>query len=285
MPYIVFDSSITITAPDEISPTITSVTSTTDDGAYKAGNTVNVDNVFDEPVDVSGVPQLELETGDTDQIIDYSSGSGTDTLTFIYTVQEGDTSSDLDYKTNDSLTLNGGTIKDAAENDAILTLPNPGEANSLGANKDIVIDNTPPLITGYTLNGQLEKSIVFNPDLGGEVEIIINASEDVKFNRIRIINSNGDEVRYFTQTSNYSSTVTKFWDGKNKATGGVIVPDGEYKIKVKMVDMAENVFDNNLYPYTMTVDTTPPTLTEVTPIPTPTNDNTPDYNLIQTKQE
>src|SRR5439155_288272 len=41
-----------------------------------------------------------------------------------------------------ALTLNGGTIKDAAGNNATLTLAAPGAAGSLGANKNIVIDTT-----------------------------------------------------------------------------------------------------------------------------------------------
>ena len=41
--------------------------------------------------------------------------------------------------------LNGGTIKDAAGNNAVLTLAAPGAAGSLGAAKDIVID-TPPIL-------------------------------------------------------------------------------------------------------------------------------------------
>jgi len=53
----------------------------------------------------------------------YYSGSGTDTLTFTYTVQDGDNTSDLDYNATGSLS---GTIKDTALNNATLTLVTPG---------------------------------------------------------------------------------------------------------------------------------------------------------------
>jgi len=79
-------------------------------------------------VNVTGTPQLTLETGGSDAVVNYSSGSGTNTLTFNYTVGAGHTSSDLDYKANNSLALNGGTIRDAALNNATLTLANPGVA-------------------------------------------------------------------------------------------------------------------------------------------------------------
>ena len=102
-------------------------------------------------MNVTGVPQLTLETGTTDEVVNYSSGSGSNTLTFNYTVAAGDTSSDLDYVSPSALALNGGTIQDGSSNDATLTLPTPGTAGSLGANKAIVIDTTAPSVTSFTL--------------------------------------------------------------------------------------------------------------------------------------
>ena len=104
--------------------------------------------VFTEAMTVTGTPQLTLETGATDRDVDYASGSGSTTLTFTYTVQAGDTSSDLDYKATTSLGLNSGTIKDAAGNAATLTLASPGAANSLGNNKALVVDTTAPTVSG-----------------------------------------------------------------------------------------------------------------------------------------
>jgi hypothetical protein len=95
---------------------------------------------FSEAVTVTGTPQLTLETGTVDQVVNYSGGSGSSTLTFTYTVQSGDATSDLDYLDANALALNGGTIQDGVANNAILTLPTPGAAGSLGANKDLVID-------------------------------------------------------------------------------------------------------------------------------------------------
>ncbi|MBI5945014.1 MAG: lamin tail domain-containing protein [Chloroflexi bacterium] len=95
---------------------------------------------FSNNVDVTGAPQLLLETGTTDRSAVYASGSGTNTLTFNYTVQTNDVSSDLDYVSTTSLSLNGGTIIGAVGN-ANLTLPSPGTTGSLGANRNIIIDN------------------------------------------------------------------------------------------------------------------------------------------------
>ena len=73
-------------------------------------------------------------------MVDYSSGTATNTLTFNYTVASGHSSSGLDYVDTASLVLNLGTIQDAALNNAVLTLPAPGSANSLGDNKEIILD-------------------------------------------------------------------------------------------------------------------------------------------------
>jgi hypothetical protein len=95
-------------------------------------------------VNVSGTPQLTLETGSTDRAVNYTSGSGTTTLTFSYTVQAGDVSSDLTYVRTTSLVLNGGTIRDIALNDATLTLASPTSSGSLGANSTIIVDTAAP---------------------------------------------------------------------------------------------------------------------------------------------
>ena len=94
-----------------------------------------------ENVDVTGAPTLALNSGGT---ATYSSGSGSSTLTFNYTVGAGDTAADLDYSATNSLALAGGTIEDAATNNATLTLPTVGGASSLGGQKAIVVDTTNP---------------------------------------------------------------------------------------------------------------------------------------------
>jgi uncharacterized repeat protein (TIGR02059 family) len=139
-------------ASDLIAPTVSSVSSNKANGSYKTGDVIDVRVTFSETVTVTGTPRITLETGATDQIVNYSSGSGTTVLIFNYTVQAGDTASDLDYVATNSLALNSGTIKDAAGNNATLTLAAPGAANSLGANKAIVIDTTAPTISSSVLN-------------------------------------------------------------------------------------------------------------------------------------
>ena len=135
---------------DTTAPTITNVTSSTNDGTYVAGQQISIQVTFSETVTVSGTPQLTLETGSDDAVVNYASGSGSNELTFTYTISAGENSSDLDYKSTSALALNSGTIVDGGGNNATLTLASPGAAGSLGANKAIVIDTTGPSVTGVT---------------------------------------------------------------------------------------------------------------------------------------
>ena len=139
---------------DNTAPTVTNVTSTAVNGSYTTGAVIPVTVQFTEVVTVTGTPQLTLETGTTDRVVNYASGSGTTTLTFNYTVQAGDTSADLDYIGTTALALNGGSIRDAVSNEASLTLASPGAAGSLGFNKAIVIDTTAPTVTINQAAGQ-----------------------------------------------------------------------------------------------------------------------------------
>jgi len=118
------------------------VSSTNPNGAYGPGSVITIQVPFSETVLVNtsgGVPSLLLETGTTDRAAIYSGGSGTRLLSFIYTVQAGDRSLDLDYSSSSALQLNGATIKDAAGLNANLSLPAPGSPGSLGANAALVI--------------------------------------------------------------------------------------------------------------------------------------------------
>ena len=159
---------------DGLAPTVTSISSSTANGSYKAGDNIAIIVSFSESVAVTGTPQITLETGTTDRTVNYTSGSGSNTLTFNYTVQAGDLSADLDYVATNSLALNSGTIRDAAGNNATLTLPTPGAANSLGNNKAIVIDGLAPTVTSIsssTVNGSYKA--------GDNIAITVSFSESV----------------------------------------------------------------------------------------------------------
>ena len=132
---------------DSLAPTVNNVTSAKTDGSYTIDEVIPITVTFSEVVNVTQTPTLTLETGSSDVVVNYSSGTGSNILIFNYTVAAGHNSSDLEYVDTSSLALNSGTIIDAATNNATLTLVSPGTTNSLGANKALVIDTTAPEIT------------------------------------------------------------------------------------------------------------------------------------------
>jgi hypothetical protein len=133
--------------------TITNVTSTTANGSYTVNAMINVSVTFSKAVNVTGTPQLALNSGG---IASYVSGSGSATLSFLYTVGAGQSSTHLDATSSSALSLNGGTIQDTSGTAANLTLPAPGAAGSLSANTNIVIDTTAPTVVSYSVDFGIE---------------------------------------------------------------------------------------------------------------------------------
>lgn len=134
-------------AVDGVRPEVESVSSPNRTAAYGAGRTIHVNVTFSEPVVVTGAPSLELHTaGAVNRSAAYVSGlSGGASLTFVYTIQQGDASADLDYTGASALSLGaGGTIRDAAGNDADPELPARGEAGSLAHASDLEVDTVRP---------------------------------------------------------------------------------------------------------------------------------------------
>ncbi len=89
-------------------------------GVYRIGDDVQVTVTFSENVTVTGSPQLELAIGSNSRTAGYESADGS-AVVFSYTVAVGDSDSDGIAVAANKLTLNGGSVKDAANNDADLS--------------------------------------------------------------------------------------------------------------------------------------------------------------------
>ena len=88
---------------------------------YAAGDTVQATVTFSEIVTVTGTPQLTIQIGAFPEAADYKSGSGTKSLVFETTVLSGHEDTNGIQVLENKLALNGGTIKDGADNAATLT--------------------------------------------------------------------------------------------------------------------------------------------------------------------
>jgi large repetitive protein len=233
-----------------VAPAVNSVSASTANGSYKIGDSINITVTFDTAVTVNttgGTPSITLETGATDRTASYVSGSGSTTLSFSYTVQAGDLSSDLDYVSTSALVLNGGTIQDSgSSNDAVLTLASPGAANSLSANKALVIDGVVP-------------NAPSTPNLDSLSDFGTSNTDDLT----------NDTTPTLTGTAEAGSTVTLYdTDGTTvlgmaTATGGnwsitsSALSEGAHSVTAKASDSAGNVSVASSA-LSITIDTTAP---------------------------
>src|SRR5204863_9261717 len=101
---------------DNAGPAISSVSPPVN-GSYKAGQNLDFKVAFNENATVVGAPAIGLTIGSTAHSASYVSGSGTSALLFRYTIGGSDYDSD-GIAISSSINLNGGTIRDAAGNDA-----------------------------------------------------------------------------------------------------------------------------------------------------------------------
>jgi len=123
---------------------VATISATTDSGAtdLNAGHVITISLSLNEPVYVTGSPFLLLNDN---EVASYAAGSGTQSLTFKYTVQPGDNIADLQVS---GLNLNGGTIKDTTTGvQSLSTL--------IQSDLHIAIDTIAPVVSlsGLTVNG------------------------------------------------------------------------------------------------------------------------------------
>ena len=157
---------------DTIAPTVSSVAAsgtgiTNGNGDLDAGKTVTLTVSFSENVTVTGAPTLNLNDGAK---ATYTSGSGKSALTFTYVVAAGQNAADLAVN---ALALNGGTIKDAAGNNAVLT---GAVTNPAGI---LQIDTTAPTVSSVTASGTGITNGDGDLDAGKTVTLTVNFSETV----------------------------------------------------------------------------------------------------------
>ena len=232
---------------DTTPPTVTNVTSSKSNGSYTVGEVIPIQVTFSEVVNVTGTPTLTLETGTTDRVVDYSSGTGSNTLTFNYTVQAGDTSADLEYQSTSALS---GTIKDAAGNAGTLTLAALGASGSLGNSKAIVIDTTAP-------------SVPSTPDLTPASDSGSSISDNITSVKAATFNGTADASStvklYDTDGTTVLGTATANGAGKWSIVS-TSLSEGAHTITAKASDAAGNVSSASSG-LSVTVDTTAPTTT------------------------
>ncbi|MEG1265118.1 MAG: Ig-like domain-containing protein, partial [Myroides sp.] len=239
---------VTLNILDQTAPTINSV-SVPLNGTYKAGDDLSFAVNFDESVTIDssgGNPQLVLTVGNDTRYAMYIGGSGTSVLTFIYTAELRDF--DDDGINVGTLSLNGGTIKDAAQNNAEITL------NNIGNTDAVLIDAVAPKVNSISrVTSEITNQTT--------VEYLVIFSENVS----------GVDSADFTLTSmgSVTGTITGLIGSGNSynVTVSDITGDGTLRLDLNplgtaIFDAAGNgIISGFVMGQTYTIDQTGPTLT------------------------
>ncbi len=235
-------------AVDTKNPAITTIALTADSEAtysvLNEGDTVTATVTFDDAVTVTGTPQLALNIGSTPVQANYAGGTGTNALTFTYTILANQTDTDGISIDANALTLNSGTIKDANGNDAVLT------SALVAANGDYKVDTTAPnapSITGFSDDSGVQNDGRTN-DKSPTLTITAEAGSTVE-----VFHSN---VSVGTATESTQNAGTFTFTSADLA-------DADYSFTAKATDLAGNVSGASSA-LSITVDTVAPIATVTT---------------------
>jgi hypothetical protein len=224
---------------DGVAPTISSLSSTSTDRSYKAGDSITITATASEAVVAGSFITVTLETGATDrQVVLTASADGT-TLTGTYVVQAGDSSADL---TANAFSVGATDVRDIAGNYlSSTTLPTGG--NNIAGAKAIVVDGVLPSASATTASILASaNAVVQSTELG--TAYLVNTSVTV------------------SDSASITSANTSLWNSVSIATANTntnlaatgLVP-GTYKVYA--LDGAGNLSSAS----TNTVTVLPPTPT------------------------
>lgn len=150
---------------DSAPPEATGLYADTAAGMYNAGDLIRLRAVLSEAVEVQGQPRIAITVGEELRFAQWTGGSGTAELIFEYAIQPGDADPDgILFASADPLELNGGTVRDAAGNNALLTFA------ALPDLSGILVDTVPPSIVSVTME---EKTYL----AGDAVELLVTFDE------------------------------------------------------------------------------------------------------------
>lgn len=153
---------------DGTGPVVTSV-DVPANSTYSSGDVLTFTVNYNEEVTVSGgTPSLELTIGADPVQAVYTGGTGTNALTFSYTVADGDLDED-GISLAAAIELNGATMQDAATNDAALTLAGAGNTSA------VLVDAVAPVVSNVNVpaNGYYKEGdvLTFTVQLSGNVTV------------------------------------------------------------------------------------------------------------------
>jgi hypothetical protein len=238
-----------------VRPTITNISSGHADGSFKEGEIIGIDLTFSEAV-TSAEVTVTLETGTTDRSCTFSV-AGSSSGSCNYTVQAGDTSSNL------NVSEISGTITNADGNTMINFTPVANLADS----KDIIIDTSAPVLSSFTSS---KANGTYGP--ATSINITANYNENLSVgSTIVVMLDTGIQVALDTissstkLTGNYTVGATGSGENSDALTVSSIVSQNACDVAGNCQALtslpASNVSDTSQ----IAVDTTPPEFINILP--------------------
>ncbi|MBT4035715.1 MAG: T9SS type A sorting domain-containing protein, partial [Candidatus Marinimicrobia bacterium] len=183
---------------DRVAPTITEITSTTNDGSYSVGQLINVTIGLSEAVSLqSGEMSVTLNTTAVPHVLTDNAITNEQEMDFAYTIEEDEVANPL---TVTAVSATANQLLDVAGNELDFTLP---VGDNLADNSSIIIDGEPPSITNID-------AVVVTDTLGlGEtidVEIDFNEALTLADGTLDVVFETGDTDQTVSISAFVSST-------------------------------------------------------------------------------
>ncbi len=198
-------------------------------GLYSAAQAIDFTLNTNEAVNIIGLPQISLDVGGTTRYASYHSGAGSDRIVFRYLPQTGDSDLGGISFSNTSIDLNGGSLKDAAGNDAGSDFSAIAPAlNSIvvdGLNPSIIAMNVPP-DASYDSSSNLDFRLDFNERvvITGTPRLNLDVGGSARYANYYSSNATGDELtfRYIPQIGDKDDNGIQFQNSSVSLNGGRI---------------------------------------------------------------
>ncbi|WP_221031773.1 YDG domain-containing protein [Actomonas aquatica] len=228
------------------SNSVSSVT-TPADGTYKAGDTLSFTVNYSGPVDVTGTPLLDFTLGTAERSASYTAGSGTASLTFTYTIAQGDDTT-AGLSVSSSLDLNDGSIASSGETATVsLDLPATDPAS-------VVVDTIAPSAPSAPILNGVSDSGPPPPDGVTSFTSLIFTGTAESGTVVKLYDTDGTtEIGSVTASNGFWSITTS------------PLSEGDHTVTARAIDAAGNVSAAS-GSRTVTVDLTPPQLISATTI-------------------
>ena len=236
---------------DNLLPTVLSITYGANDGALALGEAVTLIVNLSEAVDVIGTAAFSLSNGGT---ANYTGGTGTNALTFLYSPTAGQDTADLATAANAGFS---GVIRDLAGNPLLR-----GWFDNVNLTGTLVIDVTSPAASSMAYSRHVSQIL----KAGFSVQLTVTMSEVVKVTGVPTLALSSGGLATYTGGS-FTDKLTFMYEVQQGENTSYLQTNGNSLVGA-ITDMAgnsviANSFDNLSTFRALAVDTVAPTVRNI----------------------